>query len=1722
MLGKQKMQKNLFGVDLLSGEAASSTGDIGQATNYRLIGTRDLGTGWRQRASDNVEALRVSQDITRRGTRATSAECAKLIKFTGFGASALAQNMFRSPNGSLSKGWESMAALLESTVDDARLRGLAKATQYAHYTPEGIARAMWEAIGSMGFRGGTVIEPGCGAGMFLATVPASLASGCMFTAIDDDPSSVEICRHLYPESVIVQEDYCTSAKERACELVIGNPPYSDRHVSNRTPLGKLGLSLHDFFIARSMGGLKPGGLASFLTSRFTLDKQDDKLRRHLAADFDLVAAVRLPNGCMRLAGTEVMADVLLFRRRLDGEDRGDQSWLETQVVLPKEGDDDAIAVNRWFVERPRAVLGRHCRVKTQFGMRYGCTADGPGDLNRALQLQLNAAVNAYQKGSANGAAMRSRLQDQTTGPGQQEAMFDAFPQRSAGVKAAPVAVDRISTTPASKHWRNNSYLIHGGRLMQVSDGHASPVVARSKSTPDGMPTTHEKLIRLLIPVRDNVRAVLDAQKADRSWVAEQASLNIAYRTFLNATGKPINDTVIVERTDATTGATTEHARQPVIAAFKGDPDCWLVASIEHYDAQTNTATRGPIFTGRVLGPAALDPICDAVDALPLTLRDRGHVDMPYLAALANASEAAAIERLGSRIYLNPEDMCWETADAYLSGNVRSKLRAAETAMGADERFERNAVALKAALPTPLLPSQITAGLGSPWIPTDVIEEFCRKTFDVATMVRHNAAMAMWKLDQSPFKKNANCGTTWGTQRMHTGQLLDCALNSSVPNVYDTFHEDGRQKSVLNHVETEAARAKMEEIQRMFSRWIWQDCDKAVELLDAYNDKYNNLAPRVFDGSHLTLDDSNLTVRFYDKQKRAIWRNIASGSSYVAHYMGAGKTITLIATIMEQRRLGLVKKALLVCPNHVLNQFATEFLKLYPLARILVANEDDMSRKNRLQFMARATTEDWDCVIVSQSAFKFLPVPSAFEQGLLKEEREKYLSCIENADEDGSVFTRKQMERMKEKIDQKIDNLQTIKDDLVTIADIGIDQIIVDEAHEFRKLSFATNMRQIKGIDPDGSQRAWHLYIASRYTDSVNPGRGLILSSGTPVSNTLAELYTVQRLLGGEALEERGLHAFDAWASTFGRMKTELELQPNGSYKQVSRFCDFVNLPELTAMFRQFADIVLEEELKDYLVLPRLRGGGRQIVTCPATDGFKEGQKKLAVRIEKIAQRGGKPKPGDDILLSVINDGRLLAVDPRTLDPGVGNDGETKLNRLVKEAHRIYRDNLDRSYVDPATGQTMPATGSAQMIFSDIAILPAARRGGFSAYEWIRSELIRLGVPASKIAFMQDHKKAEARRKVFNAVNNGSILFLLGSTQTMGTGANAQLRLVAMHHLDQPYLVSSISQRECRMVRQGNQNQEVELLAYVTEGSMDATMWQLLKRKATFINAIMKGDPGLRQVSEEDDEITSFAYARAMASGDTRLLEKAGIEADIGRLDRLQSAHWSNQFSIRRKMMGLNEEREELATRIEGAKVDLTVRQNTAGTAFKMTVGRSEFTERTKASEALRKTIDAALRNEHRGKWKMATIAGFDVVAEGWEYSGGKKHREYLIDVFLQRTSERHRLEVGDAGSGHGCVIRIENLVNRIEEQMRDREERLNLVERQLVDYEASSRAPFEFEDDLNNLRERNTKLELEMGGAKPKHGQEVPIEDGKGQSVPNADGQANQNIPGTEVPAIAA
>jgi N12 class adenine-specific DNA methylase len=1639
--------------------APTATDERSAATGiFHLAGDRPLARGWLARARHNLEALDLARRLETEGRTATEAERLALLCFTGFGASDLAQGVFPPPGAAPRADWTPLAAALAETLPPEELAALRRATQYAHYTPEPVGRALWAAARHLGFAGGRALEPGCGTGLLLALAPPDLAAATCFIGVEACPTTARIARLIHPAAEIVEHDYTRCSFEADFDLVFGNPPFSRRMVEPPRGVSLPRLRLHDHFIAASVARLRPGGVAILVTSTGMLDAADPTAREHIAGTADLLAAVRLPAGAFRAtAETEVTTDLLVLRRRAPGEHAQGLAWLRTVPVpiAAEASEPDAPAtteVNELFAAHPGFALGRHTLRRGIYGAGLSYALSG-----RLEDLEANITKVL-------------------------------LPHLPAGIMPPPAAHHPDARAPRARpargrdhggHLRDGSYVELAGTLHQLTGTTPIPVEVRTGRGGRGIAPRDADIIRALLPIRDALRDTLREQAADRPWQDSHARLRIAYGAFLRRFG-PINRAEVTQITDKRTGETREIHRRPNHDPFRDDPDAWLVASIEACDPDTNQATPGPALRGRIVRPPITRRVASAADALAVALSEDGRVDLGRIGEILDLPDDETAHTLGALVYRNPTTEAWETADAYLSGNVRAKLLSAREAATIDPTYARNVRALEGVQPADLGPGEISARLGAPWIPTHVVEAFCEERLGAPSVrVLHSEPFATWSVTnrRTAFAGTAAGTSEWGTPRRNAGELLEDALNGAIPQIFDTVREHGQEKRVLNPEATEAAKEKLAAMQAAFEAWVWTDADRATRLCRVYNDRYNNLRVRSFDGSHLQLPGASDAITLRAHQKRAVWRIIASGSTYLAHSVGAGKTMALAAAVMEQRRLGLIGKALVAVPGHTLAQWSREWLALYPQARLLVADEANFSRERRARFLARAATGDWDAIVMTHSAFGLVAVPADFERKMVAGELERLEAAAASLDADDRI-TRKRLELRKETLQARLEALRDRRDDMLTLAELGVDQLVIDEAQAFRKLAFHTVKGSVKGIDPDGSARAWDLFVKARYVDTLNPGRALIQASGTPITNTLGEMYSLLRFQKESLLEERGIHAFDAWAATFGDTATELELQPSGAYKPVTRFARFVNVPELVDLFRTVADVVLKADLRDQLGLPPIRGGKRRLVAAEPTDAFRAYQRVLAARIAAIEARSGRPQKGDDILLSVITDGRHAAIDLRLVWPDHPDEPDNKLNALIAEVHRIWAATRDRTYPDGEGEGTTPIRGATQMVFSDLGTEAVAATRGFSAYAWIRDELVRRGVPPSEIAIAQDYRRARDKARLQADMRAGRVRIAIGSSEVMGTGVNVQNRLVALHHLDVPWLPALVEQREGRIERQGNLNPEIEIVAYATTGSTDATMWGALERKQRFIEAALSGDRSVRTLEDLDAAQSSqFAIAKAIASGDDRLLEKAGLEAEIARLKRARAAHLDDQAAVRRRLADLRHTIAWSEARTAAIEADLSRRQPTRGDAFRMRVGARETTERRVAGDLLLSRLRMAAREAPPGHaWIAGALGGFELRGRVQPAPGGGRPSLAILraDDFAEE------VPLDPALTSAGLVARIEHLLGRFEDDLAEARRRRAEARAQLPAYEARLGAPWPLEDELAERLARLVVLDADL------------------------------------------
>lgn len=1575
-----------------------------------------VASGDKAKASDIIQAIRTLKQIESEHRIATDAERNTLGRFGGFGAVAL--SMFPDPITGKYKdpSWQELGSELENLLSPADYDSAKRTTFNAFYTSPDVIQAMHAALGQLGVpKGGTILEPGCGVGNFLSHA----SPDARFIGVELDRTSGAIARAIHPEHDIRVENFRdTRLADNSLDAVIGNVPFANiklEHRGNR-------FALHDYFFAKSIDALKPGGTLALVTSRFTLDKQNPAIREYLAERADFVGAIRLPAEAFKTEGTKVVTDIIFLRKREPGipVKHVDSDWLQT---APKDIDGTAVTVNRYFLNHPEMVLGNWTLENQLYGGE-GFSIRSNGNLAD----QMRDAV--------------ARLPEFQTGTPE-------------FVPSEPVPA-RFTRPPPLKHLTEGSMFVGDDQTIYQIE-HAVPKPVTHGTTPlSATGTMMGKRLAALIGLRDAARLVLQSQnegwpEGDRDDTRQK--LGLLYHSFVHAYG-PINKTTFSETRDG-----TQIRRMPNLVKFKDDPDAMLVMSLEDYDEVTKAATKAAIFSQDVVGHKHdVTRVSNAEEGLLVSLDVKGSVDLEFIASIYPKSEKSIIAELGDLIYLNPENHQYETADVYLSGNVRRKLEIAEQA-GAE--FTRNAEKLRSVQPPDVLPGDIDAKLGSPWIDASDIAKFASELFQVennAVAIGHLKKDATWSVDANyAAAQSVKATSDFGTARANGNWLLELALNMKSPTIYDTVHSSQGDERVVNQEETLAAREKQKLIKDKFRSWVFSDPDRTERLVRVYNDTYNNLRPRVFDGSHLEFPGMNQTVHLRQHQKDAIWRTMSSGNTLLAHAVGAGKTYTMQAAGMKLKQAGIVKKPMYVVPNHMLEQFSREFMQLYPNAHLLIASKEDMTRDRRKFLTAKIASGNWDGIVVTHSSFERIGMSKDYQERFLNEQIAEYDDLLaETASGDKSGRHRnliKTIEKQKANRENRLKELsaEDKKDDGLVFDELGVDHIFIDESHYFKNLETPTKMDRVAGIQTGGSQRAFDLFMKSRYLGERHPGHGVTFATGTPISNTMVEMYNMQRFLDCKGLVDRGIEHFDGWAANFGEVVDTMEISPDGqSLKPRSRFARFNNLPELQQMFRAFADVQTADMLN--LPRPRLKGGQPITVSCPMSEHQTTLQSELIDRYERI--RSQKIDPRIDNALAITTDGRKLAMDARMLDRDASDDPESKINALVNNVEQFWRESA--------------STRGTQMIFSDMGVNP--NDWGFSPYEDVIRKLVARGIPRDQIAAMGDAESDAKKQALFEKVRNGTIRILLGSTQKMGTGTNVQRRLIALHHLDAPWKPAEVEQRDGRILRQGNQNEEVAIYRYVTAGSFDAYMWQALETKARFISQIMTGKSSLRSADDIGGQELSYAEVKAIASGNPAVLTLAEADAELQRLMVLKKSHTDEQFLSRRKIKELPDDIERMQTRLEKLTSDFATMNSSDHPEWKLD-GRRVARD------------DIALLLASRLECLPDSVTDSKSIEIG-EYHGLQfglmLYPHGQRDVYLKGNGLRTASLSRDHAGPRAVLNAISRMADSFTEHIEKTKQDLALAKQQLHDYQSRLGAEFEHEAYCYKLTELRNQLRLAL------------------------------------------
>jgi N12 class adenine-specific DNA methylase len=1485
-----------------------------------------------------------------------------------------------------STSWHQEQIRLSEILSDEEHRSARATTLNAHYTAPVVIRSMYEAARRFGFQGGQILEPASGIGHFVGLMPEGMLKNSAITGIEIDPLTARIAKALYPDADIRQQPFEKSKlPDESFDLAISNVPFGDYTVHDPR-WNDFKFPIHDYFFAAALDKLRPGGLLMFVTSRHTLDKMDSSLRESLGARAEFLGAIRLPNTAFKKnAGTEVTTDIVMLRKLRAGEPPRGPAWkMAADFINDRQ---EKFSINEYFVAHPEMMLGK---------MRFarGMYRDGEPVLepdHRELGEALAHAV--------------ARLPQ------------NVYAAQTESVKTFDPAI------PAPDYIKPNAYCVHeDGRLCLNEDGVLHPL--------DDVPVETRSRIRRLIDVRDAVRDCMRSQldgSGEERVIETREQLNFAYDRFISRFGYisvPVNQ-----------------------RAFHGDPDLPLLLSLENYDEETRVAVKASIFRERTIHhKQPVKSVGSPKEALLVSLNEKGRVDLDHMVSLLARPAMDFLPDLKGMIFFNPQTKQWETEDHYLSGNVREKLVAADSANVADVRFRENVEALKSVQPSDLAATEIDVRLGASWLPPADVQDFVHGLLGVPSGVEvgHIHALGSWHVTANWEAKGATANTTeWGTNRYTALELIEETLNLKTPTVYDYVDK----KPVVNAQSTEAAREKQERIKDRFKEWVWQDDSRRERLCRLYNDTFNHSRIRTFNGEHLTLPGASAAVQLHFHQKSGVWRILQTPNTLLGHVVGAGKTYTMVAAAMELKRLGLARKPMFAVPNHMLGQFSTELLMLYPGANILVAGKEDFESQNRRKLFSRIATGNWDAVIVTHSGFERIPLSRETQERFFKEQLDE-LDKIkrEHANDDNRRLV-KELEKAKKRLEAKLETLAAThkKDNTLTFEELGVDRLFVDEAHYFKNLFYISKMTRIAGLPQTASERAFDMYLKVRHIQSVNNGGGVVFATGTPIANSMAEMFTMQRYMQPEDLKKHNLDHFDSWAATFGEPVTAMELSPDGAgYRLNTRFARFINVPELMQIFRQSADVQTAQMLN--LARPKLEGEKPAIRNAPASAELKKFVEGLARRAEAL--KSGRVDPREDNMLKITTEGRKAALDLRLMKPHLRDDPQSKVNLAVENIHRIWEATKDDRL--------------AQLVFCDLST-PQDR--GFSVYNDMADKLKRLGIPATDIAFIQDYDADNAKLALFRSVRAGKVRILFGSTQKMGSGTNVQERLIALHHLDAPWRPADVEQREGRILRQGNKNSSVQIYRYVTEGSFDAYMWQTLETKAKFIAQVMSGDMTVRRLEDMDSAALTYAEVKAIASGNPMVIEKAQVDAELIRLTRLRSAHAEEQYRIRASLRHSREEVQTWTERLANLREDLTLRQDTSGDKFCIELDKQTLDNRGIAGELLLRRAEK-IKSGFGEDIRIGRFAGFDLFIR----SGFNNTAELVL-----RGKNSYSTRVTDTALG--TIRSLESGVQGFEERTTRLESDIKDSQKRATELEVKVGSSFEKEERYHHLARRQSEIE---------------------------------------------
>ena len=1582
--------------DAAAADEALNAEPMPEAAGNFHITDDNLGVGGpKQKFARNIEAIQTLRTLEQEHRGATAEEQQVLSQYVGWGGLA---DVF-DPN---KENWSTEYTQLKGLLTEEEYAAARASTLNAHYTSPVVIRAIYDAVEKMGFQSGNILEPSLGIGNFFGMLPSGMADSRLY-GVELDSITGRIAQKLYPQADITVAGFETTDRRDFYDLAVGNVPFGQYKVNDKA-YNKLGFSIHNYFFAKTIDQIRPGGVIAFVTSRFTMDSKDSSARKYMAERADLLGAIRLPNNAFKAnAGTEVVSDILFLQKR-DRPADIEPAWVQLGKT------EDGFAINQYFVDHPEMVLGNLELESTQYG--HDLTVAPIEDAN--LADQLTEAVQHIE--------------------GQYTAVEIAAPD------VADAEVQR-KTLPADPTVKNFSYTVVDGEIYYREN---------SIMTQIELSDTAKGRVTGMVELRQIVNELIDQQLNDfpeEDIKATQAKLNAAYDAFTAKYGL-IND--------------KKNAR-----LFDDDSSYYLLCSLENLDENRQLKSKADMFTKRTIRPERVVTSVDTPsEALAVSIGEHGKVDLPYMAKLLGTpGEYGRITtELSGVIFKDPAadaddpEAGWQTADEYLSGNVRDKLRMAQLAAESHPEFKVNVDALTKAQPKDLEASEIDVRLGATWLDPSIVQQFMMETFQPPYRIRYNNAITVryspytseWRISN---KSATGFGDimateTYGTRRANAYKILEDTLNLRDSRVYDTIVEDGKEKRVLNQNETTLAQQKQQAIKDAFAGWVWKDPQRRALLVKKYNELFNSTRPREYDGGHIHFVGMNPEINLREHQRNAIAHVLYGHNTLLAHEVGAGKTFEMAAAAMESKRLGLCQKSLFVVPNHLTEQWAAEFLHLYPNAKLLVTSKKDFEPGNRKTFCSRIATGDYDAVIIGHSQFEKIPLSAERQERLIQEQMDEIEEAIEEAKAQvGEHFTVKQLEKLRKSLKQKLEKLQGAdrKDDVVTFEQLGVDRLFVDESQAFKNLYLYTKMRNVAGLSTSEAQKSSDMFGKCRYLDEITGGRGVIFATGTPLSNSMTEMYTLMRYLQYNTLQQKGLTHFDAWASTFGETTTAIELAPEGTgYRARTRFAKFFNLPELMAMFKEAADI----KTSDQLNLPVPQAKFETVVVKPS----EIQQDMVQALSERAAEvHSGSVDPSVDNMLKITSDGRKIGLDQRLMNSALPDDPSSKLNACVNNVLRIWNDTKEQKLT--------------QLIFCDMSTPKGD--GSFNVYDDIRSKLLTAGVPEQEIEFIHNADTENKKAELFSKVRSGQVRVLLGSTAKMGAGTNVQTLLVAVHHLDVGWRPSDMTQRNGRIIRQGNQNKQVYVYNYVTESTFDAYLYQTLENKQKFISQIMTSKSPMRSCDDIDEQALSYAEIKALCAGDPRIREKMDLDVQVAKLKVLRGDFQNQKYRLEDKLLKtFPEEIQKQKTRIAALQQDSQIaaahpqdKENFCG----MTIKGMVYDDKKAAGERL---LLARQEMPNADMMLLGTYRGFEL---NIRFDSFKNEHQAVLRAELS-----YPVSLGDDARGN--ITRLDNAIDNFADRIADAENALQNLEQQKQAAEVEVAKPFAQEDELQKKSARLAEL----------------------------------------------